>query len=135
MPNPPVPVEVKRKRGTARPDRVPNMGNLAPVPVIPPGEHEVRPAEAMDRVLEHGLAWLASTDAPTVTLLRESLEEREGLRAAVLTGHGKRSELRELDKQIVSMLSLLGLTPADRARLGLAEVKTQSTLAKLRSRQ
>jgi phage terminase small subunit len=40
--------------------------------------------------------------------------------------------LRDLDKQIISQLSLLGFDPAARSRLGLAEVKAQSTLEKLR---
>jgi len=41
----------------------------------------------------------------------------------------------QVEKDIVSLLSLLGMTPTDRARLGLAEVKKQSTLEKLRSQR
>jgi hypothetical protein len=54
---------------------------------------------------------------------RETLEERQSLRAAVLAGHGDRKELRALDKQVIEMLSALGFDPTARSRLGLAEVK------------
>jgi hypothetical protein len=43
----------------------------------------------------------------------------------------ERRGLRELDRQIVSNLSLLGFSPADRSRLGVAEVKAQSKLEKI----
>ena len=46
-----------------------------------------------------------------------------------------RRGLRELDKQIVSNLSLLGFTPSDRTRLGVAEVKAQSKLEELMERK
>ena len=42
-----------------------------------------------------------------------------------------RRGLRELDKLIVSNLSLLGFSPTDRMRLGVAEVKKQSKLEEL----
>jgi hypothetical protein len=46
-----------------------------------------------------------------------------------------RRGLRELDRQIVSNLSLLGFTPSDRARLGVAEVKAKSKLEELMERR
>jgi hypothetical protein len=39
--------------------------------------------------------------------------------------------LRELEKSIYSNLSLLGFTPTDRSRLGVAEVKKMSKLEEL----
>jgi phage terminase small subunit len=67
-------------------------------------------------------------------MLRESIEERSALRALVMQSQSTdaRKALRDLDKQIISQLSLLGFDPAARSRLGLAEVKAQSTLEKLR---
>jgi len=44
-----------------------------------------------------------------------------------------RRSLRELDRQIVSSLSLLGFSPSDRSRLGVAEVKARSALEELRA--
>ena len=38
-----------------------------------------------------------------------------------------------IETDMVKILSLMGLTPADRSRLGLAEVKAASTLEKLRA--
>ena len=37
-----------------------------------------------------------------------------------------------IETEMTKLLSLIGLTPADRSRLGLAEVKAASTLEKLR---
>ena len=39
--------------------------------------------------------------------------------------------LAELEKQIASNLGMLGFTPTDRSRLGLAEIKAKSKLQEL----
>jgi len=39
--------------------------------------------------------------------------------------------LAEIEKQIAQNLSLLGFTPTDRSRLGLAEIKAKSKLQEL----
>jgi hypothetical protein len=44
-------------------------------------------------------------------------------------------EARALAGQMITLLSLLGLTPADRARLGLTEVRKLSGLADLAARR
>jgi hypothetical protein len=46
-----------------------------------------------------------------------------------------RRGLRELEKSIYSNLSLLGFTPTDRSRLGVAEVKKMSKLEELMTRK
>jgi hypothetical protein len=43
--------------------------------------------------------------------------------------------LRDLERQLVANLSLLGFTPTDRSRLGVAEVKKISKLEVLREQQ
>lgn len=129
---PPKPLEEKQRIGTLRKDRLPATGTLALVPAIPPELFELEPHEAMERIHASGVAWLAETDAIAMALLRESLEERRQIRdgeSLILT----RKDLRELDKQIITQLSLLGFDPAARARLGLAEVKAQTTLEALRN--
>jgi uncharacterized protein YjiS (DUF1127 family) len=72
----------------------------------------------------------------------ELIDERWNLRAKVMkallaehiTSEASRDRraLRELDRLIDSHLSQLGLTPADRTRLGYAEVKRMSKIAELR---
>lgn len=42
--------------------------------------------------------------------------------------------INETEKLLASNLGLLGFTPADRARLGLAEIKRQSKLEELLAR-
>jgi UPF0755 protein len=46
----------------------------------------------------------------------------------------ERKALRSLEKQIVENLSLLGFTPTDRSRLGIAEVRKLSKLEALREK-
>ena len=68
-------------------------------------------------------------------LTAEMLDEREELREAVLAQAGSddswrdRRQLRDLERSIISNLSLLAWTPVDRSRYGLAEVKAKSKLA------
>ena len=66
-------------------------------------------------------------DPKTVTLreLTDQQPENTRLRAA----------LRQLDKQLVSNLSLLGFTPSDRSRSGLVEVKAKTKLEELMERR
>ena len=65
----------------------------------------------------------------------EMIDERWNLRVKVMTEGQVRDRraLRDLDRAIQSQLSLLGLTPADRSRLGVAEVKKMSKIAELRN--
>jgi hypothetical protein len=66
-----------------------------------------------------------------VLLLCESADERVALRWRVLRGDGgwrDRVGLRALDQQVSSLLSMLGFTPVDRGRLGVAEVAAVSSV-------
>jgi hypothetical protein len=67
----------------------------------------------------------------------EQVDERVALRIRVLRDSNRddRKALRDLDKQVIGSLSLLGFTPTDRSRLGLAEVKAASKLEELRARR
>jgi hypothetical protein len=60
-----------------------------------------------------------------VVTLEQLFDEDPTDRAIVMS-------LNETEKLIFSGLGLLGFSPADRARLGLAEVKRQSKVAELR---
>jgi hypothetical protein len=83
-----------------------------------------------------GSTWISSnTDYEAMLMTAEMIDERWNLRVKVMTdGQARdRRALRDLDRMIQSQLSLLGLTPADRSRLGVAEVKKMSKIAELRS--
>jgi hypothetical protein len=67
----------------------------------------------------------------------EQMDERAKLRTQVWN-EGKNDErkaLRMLERAIVDNLSLLGFTPTDRSRLGVAEVKKQTKLEELMARK
>jgi hypothetical protein len=65
------------------------------------------------------------------------VDERWNLRIKVLTDNRpeERKGLRDLERQLVANLSLLGFTPTDRSRLGVAEVKRVSKIEELRARK
>jgi hypothetical protein len=128
------PVEAHKRTGTYRKDR--HGAALALVEPVDRLPHEATAAEAFAQVMADGVAWLARTDAPALALLRSMLEERDGLHSLAMQGVPEsRKQLRDLDKQLISLLSNLGFDPAARSRLGLAEVKTKSVLESLREKR
>lgn len=136
MPNPRKPNELLKRQGTFRPDRHGPRTALAAVEPAPMMPHEAEPHDVFAQVMADGVAWLGRTDLPALAMLRSQLEERAPLRADALAGSTEaRKQLRDLDKQIISLLSTLGFNPAARSSLGLAEVKAKSKLEELRERQ
>jgi hypothetical protein len=90
--------------------------------------------EMWDRIWNMGNSWISpTTDIELVLMTAEMVDERWNLRVKVMGSDDPklRRGLRELDKMIVSNLSLLGFSPTDRMRLGVAEVKKQSKLEEL----
>jgi hypothetical protein len=64
----------------------------------------------------------------------EQLDRRERLRELweqAPTDRAVAMSLFDVEKSIISSLSLLGFTPADRTRLGLVSAKTKSKLEEL----
>ena len=90
--------------------------------------------EAIATVVEDGATWLSITDV-RLNFLRELLEERNQIRAAVMNNSGDRKALRDIDKSISESLSLLGFDPSARARLGLSEVQKISKLEEIKARR
>jgi len=86
-----------------------------------------------------GQTWISQeTDVELLQMTCEMTDEREQLRTYVLENVDawhERKALRELDKAIVSNLSLLGFTPSDRMRLGVSQVKAKSKLEELMERR
>lgn len=153
---PPTPNEVLRKRGgLGHKDRlrsVPPPATLERVnPKRPPKPPRPLDADGMSlwrRVWRSGADWVSpDTDLERVLVLCEMTDEvvrvRRRIRAAEdllgddmpLSGVEKRmyDTLRDLRKQIGEALSHLGFTPADRARMNVAEVAALDPLDEFRA--
>jgi hypothetical protein len=131
MPNPPVPQEVLKRRGTWRRDRhapKPNVLLLPPAEGPPEPPRPLGPAgrRLWDRVWAAGRAWVSpGSDLDLVLMLCETMDERVALRLRMLRA-GDAADwrhcvaLRALDEQVTTMLSLLAFSPTSRSRLGVA---------------
>ena len=97
--------------------------------------------ELWNDIWSSGISWISPvTDKELLLMTCEMVDERWNLRIRVMTNNDstERRGLRSLDAQIERNLSLLGFTPADRSRLGVAEVRAASKLEEvltLRNRQ
>jgi hypothetical protein len=141
MPNPAKPIEQKRllgnpgKRAIAKPGSLPEIqgGYLEPFRPL-----EFAGLQLWDSVFRVGNPWIArNTDSHLLMMTCEQLDRREQLRSAIAESGDWHlyKQLNDLERLISSNLSLLGFTPSDRTRLGLAEVKAQSKLEEMMSRR
>ena len=139
---PPKPIEQKRLTGNPGKRTLPDQKELVLLPsayAIPEPARKLFPPglELWERIWGMGQTWISPrTDVDLLLMTCELLDERSQLRAQVMNNNrpDERKALRDLDRQLVANLSLLGFTPTDRSRLGVAEVKRQSKLEELRSR-
>jgi hypothetical protein len=139
---PPKPIEQKRLIGNPGKRPLPETSNLILLPAVNEVPQPSRKLfeygqELWDRVWTMGHTWLSySTDLDLLLIVCEQLDERAKLRTLVWNNGrtDERKALRQLEKQIVENLSLLGFTPTDRSRLGIAEVKKLSKLEALREK-
>jgi len=142
---PPIPLERKQKLGTLRADRLPAAG-LTEIPRLPeeqetpepPPQLKAKGRELWSSLFDNGKWLWQGVDRHLVENTGELMDERQELRA--LTDQQPentrlRGALRQLDKQLVSNLSLLGFTPSDRSRLGLVQVRAKSKLEELMERR
>jgi hypothetical protein len=93
---------------------------------------EITPAQAFERSLISGKVWLADSEAATIVLARDALEFYADLRA---DPKSKPADIIAAGKWVQSLFSDLCFTPAERARLGLAEVKAATKFEELRAQQ
>jgi hypothetical protein len=138
-----VPIEVKVKRG----ESVRGVGQAAALSVVQASrvvQSEVgipQPARPLiaggygeqlwERLWGFSAAWLRpDTDLELVQMVCELTDEEQQLRHKVMTEGDWRDrvQLRNLEKMKFSMMCALGLTPVDRARLGLSAVKVESQM-------
>jgi hypothetical protein len=137
------PTEVKRKLGNPGKRALPDKNvvqYLEPISNIPePARPLLRYGrEFWNKIWDAGLGWISpNTDAELLLITCELVDERWNLRVTVMQSNDwrERRALRELDDRIIRNLSLLGFTPADRSKLGVAEVKAISKMEALKRRQ
>ena len=139
MPNPPKPAELKRLTGNPGKRALPKPASYIEGGYIEP----MRPLEfagkqLWDAAMKTGENWIArNSDTQLLLLTCEQMDRRMELIAKI----HKTSEwrlyraLHDLEKMISTNLSMLGFTPTDRTRLGIAEVKVQSKLEELMRRK
>lgn len=137
------PVEQKRLTGNPGKRKLPDENSIVLLEQADEKPEPTRPLlkygqELWDRIWGMGATWISDkTDIELLMMTCEMIDERWNLRVKVMQtdDHRMRRGLRELDRQIVSNLSLLGFSPSDRSRLGLAEVKKQSRLEELMAKR
>jgi hypothetical protein len=144
MGRPPKPIEQKRALGNPGRRPLPIEGSLVLLPSMyeipePPRPIVTEAAKALwTRTWSMGQTWLSpQTDIELLLMTCEMVDERWNLRIKVLQDNRpeERKGLRDLERQLIGNLSLLGFTPTDRSRLGVAEVKKISKLEALREQQ
>jgi hypothetical protein len=137
------PIEQKRLTGNPGKRALPEQSAVMLIPQASIAPNPGRPLlkygqELWDRVWESGINWISpNTDLELLLMTCEMIDERWNLRVRVMTDSNPKDRrgLRELDRQIVSNLGLLGFTPSDRSRLGVAEVKKMSKLEELMAKK
>jgi P27 family predicted phage terminase small subunit len=147
------PVERLRARGSAvTPAPVPGDALPATAEDLEPPEHLGDAGrERWDLVWRAGRSWLSpDVDRPVVVMLCEATDEAAVIAAGLRDGtqprtyemsngavvtHPAVTQLREYRTQCTTWLAMLGFSPSDRARLGLAEVRVRDELDELQRRR
>jgi P27 family predicted phage terminase small subunit len=149
---PPVPLERKRARGNPGKRSLPAITETHALASLTTADAPANLGEGGRQAWERMAAscpWLGESDRDMMIMLCQKIDRRDQMVETLAsepfvvvnesTGVPRANPLvnllSELETDIVRMLSLLGMTPTDRTRLGLAEVKAQSTLEKLRQQR
>ena len=142
----PTPIEKKRQLGNPGKRALPDIASthaIAPLSLPPDTLGEVGLAAWHE--IHSAAPWLGESDRESLALYCEKAERRaemveklQNTDFVLLTNKGYAyanplvGMVSTIETEMTKLLSLIGLTPADRSRLGLAEVKAASTLEKLR---
>ena len=142
------PTELKRALGNPGKRSLPT-----PAILIDPVERDLEPPSSLSndgarewkRILST-CPWIGPSDIQNLRLYCEAIERRSHLLATLAeqgwvlyTDRGyaylnpAAGALSTTETQLTKWMSLLGLTPSDRGRLGVAEVKAQSALERIRA--
>lgn len=150
------PVEMHRAAGNPSNKKLPD----APMPgqgLSSTGDVPTPPSLGVDGVAlwEHvwlaGKTWLSpDSDRTIITMLCQAQDEHEEIRRQIALGeiprfyvtangqmvtHPMVTQLQTLRAQMTSWLAAIGFSPADRSRLGLAEVRVRDELDELTQRR
>ena len=136
---PPTPVEIKRKTGNPGKRKLPDPMEVELLPqaseIPEPPRPLLKPGRRLwDEVWGAGIQWISpTTDMEILLMTCELVDERWNLRIKVMSSEdmGMARRLDSVSNQIVRNLSLLGFTPSDRTRLGVAEVKKASKIEEI----
>jgi P27 family predicted phage terminase small subunit len=146
---PPKPNEIKRKTGNPGKRKLPKASNVIALPPVASNapEHLGPQGKELWAAMRERAAWLAETDRATLLLVCEMWDRRADLMTRLAAsdpvlytdkGYAYANPivgmLSTMERDIARLFGVLGFTPADRTRMGLAEVKAQSKLAELRER-
>jgi P27 family predicted phage terminase small subunit len=124
----------------------PTLMDTGPLSMTAP-EHLGPEGKAIWGAVCRQTSWLLPSDIHVLRLLADGADRRQMLVADVATRgpvvearqgplpNPALSALATLEKQMTQWMSLLGLTPSDRGRLGLSAAKAESTLERLRSQR
>jgi P27 family predicted phage terminase small subunit len=147
---PPTPTERKRRLGNPGKRALPETSNVVALPPVADDtpEHLGPAGGAVWRLVVDQCKWLAETDRPALVVVCEKFDRRqnfmvrlESSEPVLYTDKGYAyanplvGMLSTLETEIVKLLAALGMTPTDRTRLGVAEVKAKSTLEQLLERK
>ena len=139
MPNPPKPAELKRLTGNPGKRALPKPASYVEAGYIEPARPlEFAGKQLWDAAMKTGENWIArNSDTQLLLLTCEQMDRRMELIAKIHETSEWRlyRALHDLEKMISTNLSMLGFTPTDRTRLGIAEVKVQSKLEELMRRK
>ena len=152
MPGPArTPSEIKAKRGTLRKDRAPVVSIQGSLPALSaddvPSGLGVIGAEAWSRIIEHAGSWIAISDRDALTMLCKAIEHHADLTARLAAdgpilytdkgyayAHPAAGMRSTTEDSIRKWMNHLGLTPADRSKLGIAMVEQANKLDQFRRR-
>ena len=144
-----MPIERKRKLGN--PGKRPLPEPIAAIQPVASRTISDPPANLGDagsaiwrRVAEYAVSWVGNSDLEALRLLAEAADRRAELVARLADdgwvlftdkgyaySHPAAGMLATTETEMRKWMSVLGLTPADRSKLGVAEVKARSALEEL----
>jgi hypothetical protein len=139
MPNPPKPIEQKRLLGNPGKRAIPSALPLVEGGYVEPQRPlEFAGMQLWQAAMTTGGNWIArNSDTQLLLMVCEQMDRRTNLISKIEETQEWRlyRALHDLEKMVSANLSMLGFTPADRTRLGLAEVKAMSKLDQLMERK
>lgn len=145
----PKPNELKRKTGNPGKKKLPALATVTALQTVDDAPlHLTEPQRQLWRDVRDRAPWVAQTDEPLLLLLCEKYDRRAELLAKLEAsdvvlytdkGYAYANPLvgmiSTLETDMFKLLGSMGLTPSDRTKLGVAEVKRASALDELIARR